>query len=209
MKLPSGILFIRQLSLLFKENMMKRTFPVFLLTSILMVTACAPQVTANSVPLPTPESSTSVDTQVPNNPPATCPITRAPNVLFTPPSPYPATPPSNYVGEFWHGTPELWTMLRPDATWSGLPQSGVGYTQKIFWWRQGYNMDAEPNPKLTVTGKRLDEQAPPLVASSATNASADFGQAMLVGVDIPTLGCWEITGQYKGSELSFVVWIAP
>jgi hypothetical protein len=32
---------------------------------------------------------------------------------------------------------------------------------------------------------------------------------MLVGVDIPTLGCWEITGQYNGTELSFVVWIAP
>jgi hypothetical protein len=70
-------------------------------------------------------------------------------------------------------------------------------------------MSAEPNPNLSVTGKRLDAPALPLLASSATNARADFGEAMLVGVEIPTPGCWEITGQYNGYELSFVVWIAP
>jgi len=32
---------------------------------------------------------------------------------------------------------------------------------------------------------------------------------MLVGVDFPMLGCWEIMGIYKGHELSFVVWVAP
>ena len=57
-----------------------------------------------------------------------------------------------------------------------------------------------------MTGKRLDGEAPPLVASKATNAyAADIGSAMLVGVDIPTAGCWEITGQYGEQELSFVV----
>jgi len=70
----------------------------------------------------------------------------------------------------------------------------------------GYDWSAEPEPALTVTGKRLDGEAPPLVASKATNAyAADIGSAMLVGVDIPTAGCWEITGQYGEQELSFVV----
>jgi len=56
----------------------------------------------------------------------------------------------------------------------------------------------------------LDATAPPLIVSKATNAYAgDIGSAMLVGVDFPTLGCWKITGQYKNSELSFVVWVAP
>jgi hypothetical protein len=32
---------------------------------------------------------------------------------------------------------------------------------------------------------------------------------MLVGVDIPTLGCWEIRGRYAEAELSFVVWVGP
>jgi len=28
-------------------------------------------------------------------------------------------------------------------------------------------------------------------------------------VDLPTLGCWKITGKYSDAELSFVVWVAP
>ena len=32
---------------------------------------------------------------------------------------------------------------------------------------------------------------------------------MLVGVYVPTPGCWEITGDYKGQKLSFVVWVQP
>jgi hypothetical protein len=48
-----------------------------------------------------------------------------------------------------------------------------------------------------------------MVTEEATNASADFGTAMLTGVYVPSLGCWKITGQYQEAELSFVVWVAP
>ncbi len=49
-----------------------------------------------------------------------------------------------------------------------------------------------------------------MVVSPATNAynAAEIGSAMLVGVRIPTPGGWEITGQYGGTTLSFVVWLA-
>jgi hypothetical protein len=30
---------------------------------------------------------------------------------------------------------------------------------------------------------------------------------MTVGLNIPTTGCWEITGQYRKDKLSFVVWV--
>ena len=102
------------------------------------------------------------------------------------------------------GDEAAWTMLRADGRWWHLPHTEAGYTQKVFWWRE------EPQPELTVTGRRLDGPAPPLRASRATNAfHPSFGSAMLVGVDTPTLGCWEITGRYGGHELSFVVWVAP
>jgi hypothetical protein len=141
--------------------------------------------------------------------PAACPITSPEEMKFTPPSLYPATPPAEYGDQFWYGSRGLWTMLRKDGTWSGLPYSKDGYTQKVFWWREGYKASAEPSPALTVTGTRLDASAPPLRAPAATNASADFGQAMLVGVTIPTPGCWKITGRYNGHELSFVIWVTP
>jgi hypothetical protein len=91
-----------------------------------------------------------------------------------------------------------------------LPHNPEGYTQKVFWWREGYFWRDEPEPELYVTGRRLDASAPPLKVSRATNAFAsDIGSAMLVGVDFPTLGCWEIIGSYGGHQLSFVVWVAP
>jgi len=95
-------------------------------------------------------------------------------------------------------------LLRPDGTWSGLPYHDGATGQKVFWWSQGYDWR---NP-LTVTGRRIDGSAPPLVASTATNAFAeDIGSSILVGVEIPAAGCWEITGHLNGVTLSFVVWV--
>jgi hypothetical protein len=191
---------------------MKFLLPLILVSPFLF-SSCAttPNISepAASQQLGTSSSASTVSTPLPNNPPATCLTTHPPDVPFTPSAPYPATPPSRYVGQFWYGTRELWTMLGADGTWSHLPYSDAGYTQKVFWWRQGYDPNAEPKPQLTVTGRRLDATAAPLVASSASNAEADFGAAMLVGVNLPTFGCWEITGQYQAHELSFVVWVAP
>ncbi|HUZ84310.1 MAG TPA: hypothetical protein VMU66_06415, partial [Gaiellales bacterium] len=70
--------------------------------------------------------------------------------------------------------------------------------------------DLSPNPALVVTGQRLDAPAPPLTASVATNGGhAGMGTFMLVGVSIPTPGCWQISGAYHGHSLSFVVWAGP
>jgi len=38
-----------------------------------------------------------------------------------------------------------------------------------------------------------------------TNASADFGTAMLVGVTLPSPGCWRLTATYLDASLSIVV----
>jgi hypothetical protein len=139
--------------------------------------------------------------------PASCPLTMPQNPPFTPPPPYDTM---GYQGEFWYGTNALWTAVRENGTWEALPHNPEGYTQKVFWWRDGYAWIDEPEPELIVTAERLDGHAPLVKASKATNASAaDIGSAMLVGVDLPTLGCWKITGKYDHAELSFVVWVAP
>lgn len=149
---------------------------------------------------------------VPHGPPGNCPITRAPDAPFVPSAPYPPALPERYENQFWYGTPELWTMLRADGTWYALPQDKNGYSQKVFWWSQSFDTRVDPFPAFTVSLERLDSGAPssPIVAADqATNASADFGTAMLTGIEIPGLGCWRVTGQYSATELSFVVWIAP
>ena len=62
-----------------------------------------------------------------------------------------------------------------------------------------------------MSGRKLDGEAPPANASKATNAyHRDFGGwAMLVAVQFPASGCWEVTGQYKGAAVSFVVQVGP
>jgi hypothetical protein len=67
------------------------------------------------------------------------------------------------------------------------------------------------NPrKLMITGRRLDAVAPKLASDDHANAGGMGDHAFIIsGVDIPTLGCWQITGDYNGDKLTFVIWVAP
>lgn len=72
----------------------------------------------------------------------------------------------------------------------------------------GYSWLKEPVPKLRVTGRRLDGYAPALMTPQgpATHAIMDSEKgAMLTGVYVPTPGCCEITGDYEGDKVRFVV----
>ena len=138
---------------------------------------------------------------------AGCTPTR-PASAFVPPSPYEPSPPA-YYGSAWFGSAALWTMLSRDGeVWSqsGLPHRPGGLFQKIFWWSADWSPGVEPQPAISVIGRRLDGSGS-FKFGPGTNAAADFGSAMLVGIEIPTPGCWELTGHYRGATLSFVVWI--
>ena len=141
--------------------------------------------------------------------PQSCPVTKPSAHPFIPPAPYPAEPGS---GSFWFGTEKLWTNLPTAGRWSGLPHytpDDQTFRQKLFWWRQGYSVYREPQPKLRITGKRLDSTAPPvLLADHASNGWQQADQPfMVVGINIPSLGCWKITGRYQDEELNFVIWV--
>lgn len=139
---------------------------------------------------------------------ATCEVTPVPTSPFTPPSPYPSTAPYK---NFWHGHEGLWTMLQPHGTWAGLPRNESGFRQKVFWWHPGFDGRVEGRPDLVVMGRRLDGPES-FTHRPATNAHhVDFGGngwTILTGIDVPTAGCWELTGTYRGQSVSFVVWIA-
>jgi hypothetical protein len=135
--------------------------------------------------------------------PGDCAVTR-PNPPFVAPSPHLASPPAHY-GAAWFGSASLWTMLNHEGElWAELPKSPEGFGQKTFWWSADWRPGEEPEPAITVTGTRVDGPGT-FSFAGGTNAGADFGVAMLVGIDIPTAGCWEITGQYRDATLSYVV----
>lgn len=132
-----------------------------------------------------------------------CPVT-VPDPAFAAPSPAPAQPPARY-GAAWYGDARLWTMLAHDGErWDDLGPGPDGYGQKTFWWSADWSPTDEPMPDIVVSGERLDGPGSFRTTGPGTNASADFGTAMLVGIDIPTAGCWRLTGRYNGAELSYV-----
>ena len=135
-----------------------------------------------------------------------CPTTQPPDPPFVPPAPYPATPPPLYGDRFWYGTDRLWTWLEADGTWPMAGAPGGVQSDKSFWWREGYDWQAETTPPLRVTGRRLDAAAPTVTTSAATNGfRQDIGPFMLLGLELPDEGCWELTGHYAGRSLHFVV----
>jgi hypothetical protein len=153
------------------------------------------------------------------NPPDSCPVTKPPWMAFIPPSPYPTEVSAD---SFWFGTEKLWTELLVDGTWKGLPvwtaaeqgkneddsyrPTGPAFRNKLVWWHEGY--DWRTDDPLTVTGKRLDAPAPPLYGRASNGWTNDSHHPFMVaGIFIPTVGCWQITGDYKGDRLSFVVFV--
>jgi hypothetical protein len=140
--------------------------------------------------------------------PASCPITRAPAVPFTPPGDHQMGPDEN---SFWLGTEKLYIALpKSGEVWGWAPRP-PGHehdlTAKVFWGSVDFDYRRKEDYDLKVTGRRLDGDAPPLVVDKVTNALFVPRAVMLTGVIVPTPGCWEITGAYKGQQLNFVVWV--
>jgi len=181
--------------------------PLIMTASLLM--GCTGQAVAHTVEATfTSAPGTATVEVVSKDSPANCPVTTLAKQDSAFGAPAPFSPSAPWEGFFWFGSNGLWIALRTDGVWAELPHNPQGYTQKIMWWSDSYSLPDEPEPALVVTGRRLDADAPPLGFYGATNAIADdIGEAMLTGVDFPTLGCWKITGKYKSVELSFVVWV--
>jgi hypothetical protein len=137
-----------------------------------------------------------------------CQLTK-PTHPFVPPAAYdaPVRPPVYYDAE-WYGTARLWTMLRHGGeVWSNLPRGPDGFGQKTFWWSADFDVNHEPQPAISVVGRQLDGSGRFASPAPGTNAGADFGSAMLIGVGVPTTGCWEITATYRHATLSYVAWV--
>lgn len=136
-----------------------------------------------------------------SNPAEACAVTR-PDPPFAAPSPYPASAPDDDAA--WYGSPQLWTMLALEGAVWELPQ----LVEKTWWWSAAWDSGREPEPPITVSGTRLDGPGT-FTAGPGTNAtSPDLGgEAMLVGVEFPSAGCWQVTAEYREATLSIVVLI--
>jgi hypothetical protein len=99
--------------------------------------------------------------------------------------------------ETWYGNDALWAGLGPSTV--GRWFAGEG-GNKVLWVR-------EIAGRLTVEGRRIDADAPPLTVSVPDGYGDQGIQAS--GVVFPTEGCWEVVGKVAERELRFVVAVLP
>lgn len=85
----------------------------------------------------------------------------------------------------------IWAWSGPRG-WTASPK-GI----KVLWIRP-------PGTNLTVTGKRLDEVAPPLSALPASGYTRSFQPTQIF---VPSPGCWEISASAGPSRLLFVTMV--
>lgn len=136
---------------------------------------------------------------------SSCHVTKPSESGFVLPEPYRSTPPTDRISDdsFWFGSEQLWLQLPKNGRWHGTDADGR-YKTKLFWWHEGFDLRTEPHPALTVTAKRLDKHSPVLRFDRATNAFV-HNPAMLMMVELPSTGCWQITGTYHEHSLSFII----
>ena len=157
-------------------------------------------------------SSAGQDAANTENRPANCRMTLPADGRLVPPSPFPPEPGDGTgVFSFWFGTEKLWTQLPADGTWrswGSIKPDDFVYGNKLPWFRM-HPAFSLSDGQLAVTGRRLDGPAPSFTATFESNAfRRDDDNAMIMSfINIPTFGCWEITGRYKDQELSFTVWV--
>jgi hypothetical protein len=85
-------------------------------------------------------------------------------------------------------------MFRPED----LNPDGTMDLRKLGWFKiNGLS------GSLTISGRRLDGTAPPLISSIPSGYRPTGFQAS--GITFPTEGCWEITGKVADTKLTFVV----
>jgi len=126
-----------------------------------------------------------------SEPPGGCPVTK-PNGVG---------PPGERPAENFLGNGRLFTGLySPRLVADGRnlqPDGSIG--EKFWWWAD----TDEPVDALEIRGRRLDGEAEPLRAriNPGWPETGFRGTAFwAVGIVFPTDGCWEVTGEVRGSR---------
>jgi len=159
-------------------------------SSALAVTILSGVLGAASVPARLVANTAAEPAQSVSGEPSTCPVTQ-PNEIEI----------EGRANWRNHGNDALLTILWPDSTIVFSP-GGPGFvledgalSMKFPWWRLR-------NGPLTIEGRRLDGEAPPLRAHvPCCYGATGFQVSALI---FPTPGCWEVTGRVAEGSLTFV-----
>lgn len=102
------------------------------------------------------------------------------------------------AGTFAYGNGRLWVTLNMPGVLvasAGMVSPDGSISWKFPWWRM-------VEGQLTITGRRLDAPAPPLMSRVPSGYGNIGFQAS--GVTFPSEGCWQVTGKTANTSLTFV-----
>jgi hypothetical protein len=125
----------------------------------------------------------------------------------------------------WYGTNALAVSLPESGKWP-TTRPGALIGEKVFWRSSGFRPGTESKLRIEIAnlrggpvtgtisaatnaylgndaGGRTSEEDPSAIVQELVTA-AD-GWFMLTGIDFPEPGCWEISAEYLGQTLTFVV----
>jgi len=125
-----------------------------------------------------------------------CPLTEA--LWIKPPDDAAVQNPPQYGYYFVNEDRSMWAS----AWWTGEEETYLRADEagvKVGWFRPA-------GATLEITGQRLDAPASPLDAHVPCCYPTRFQSS---GLFFPTEGCWQVNAQAAGSQLSFVVQVAP
>jgi hypothetical protein len=128
-----------------------------------------------------------------------------------------STPPGENPGPDRHGNGKLWTLLNRDGKFAVAPESAPEYLGphgeiavdgvllpdgsvaiKAPWWR-----GPGVRGRIRLRARRLDARAPRVDRTVRPSGYGLTGfQAM--GLELPSTGCWKITGSAAKASLTFV-----
>jgi len=173
-------------------NILLRPLATFLslsvLTGIALISCTSIKAADSVIPSLTPEKSPTANT---------CSISKPAWVKPPDDSAVDGTPEYGYY--FVNQDRSIWAS----AWWAGQLEEYQVYASKegikVGWFRPA-------GATLEITGKRLDEQAPPLDTHVPCCYPTRF---QATGLYFPIEGCWEVTAKAAESELSFIIWVKP
>lgn len=141
--------------------------------------------------------------------PVNCRVTLPADGVFEPPST--VSVPSRTPDRFFFGNAGLWTVLPADGILRGSGPEKPGdfaYHDKSLWLRTHAPFLEQDGP-VSLEGKRLDGPGPSFIATyDGTSYPGEDGIAVIVmGMNVPVFGCWELTGHYKDQDVTFTIWV--
>ena len=131
-----------------------------------------------------------------NDPASSCPLTEA--VWIKPPEDDAVSNPPAF-GYYYTNDD---ASIIASAWWVGqdeYPLRASSEAVKVGWFRP-------EGAELTITGQRLDEDAPALESYVPCCYPTRF---QATGLDFPTEGCWEVNAKAADKEITFIVWVEP